>query len=106
VYGESGQPMSGSFMDYALPRANDAPMFNFGSHPVPARPNGLGSKGFGEAGAVSDARPGRCTFHVWHQAHRHAGHTVTELRGDTGAGLKWLRWASPVAGCGVVPRTG
>jgi aerobic carbon-monoxide dehydrogenase large subunit len=52
VYDESGQPMTGSYMDYALPRANDAPMFNFGSHPVPAKTNLLGSKGCGEAGCA------------------------------------------------------
>jgi carbon-monoxide dehydrogenase large subunit len=52
VYDESGQPMTGSYMDYALPRANDAPMFGFASHPVPARTNLLGSKGCGEAGCA------------------------------------------------------
>ena len=52
VYDESGQPMTGSYMDYALPRANDAPMFNFASHPVPAKTNVLGSKGCGEAGCA------------------------------------------------------
>jgi len=52
VYDESGQPMTGSYMDYALPRANDAPMFNFASHPVPAKTNLLGSKGCGEAGCA------------------------------------------------------
>ena len=52
VYDESGQPMTGSYMDYALPRANDAPMFKFASHPVPAKTNLLGSKGCGEAGCA------------------------------------------------------
>ena len=52
VYDESGQPMTGSYMDYALPRANDAPMFHFASHPVPAKTNLLGSKGCGEAGCA------------------------------------------------------
>jgi len=52
VYDDSGQPMTGSYMDYALPRANDAPMFNFASHPVPAKTNLLGSKGCGEAGCA------------------------------------------------------
>ena len=52
VYDDSGQPMTGSYMDYALPRANDAPMFNFNSHPVPAKTNVLGSKGCGEAGCA------------------------------------------------------
>ena len=52
VYDESGQPLTGSYMDYALPRANDAPFFTFGSHPVPAKTNLLGSKGCGEAGCA------------------------------------------------------
>jgi carbon-monoxide dehydrogenase large subunit len=52
VYDESGQPMTGSYMDYALPRANDTPMFSFASHPVPAKTNLLGSKGCGEAGCA------------------------------------------------------
>jgi aerobic carbon-monoxide dehydrogenase large subunit len=52
VYDESGQPLTGSYMDYALPRANDAPFFTFASHPVPAKTNLLGSKGCGEAGCA------------------------------------------------------
>jgi carbon-monoxide dehydrogenase large subunit len=52
VYDESGQPLTGSYMDYALPRANDAPFFTFTSHPVPAKTNVLGSKGCGEAGCA------------------------------------------------------
>jgi carbon-monoxide dehydrogenase large subunit len=52
AYDESGQFLSGSFMDYALPRANDAPSFVFASHPVPARTNKLGAKGCGEAGCA------------------------------------------------------
>lgn len=52
VYDDSGQPMSGSYMDYALPRANEMPMFHFASHPVPATTNILGAKGCGEAGCA------------------------------------------------------
>ena len=52
VYDEDGQVMTGSYMDYALPRAADAPSFGFNSHPVPARTNGLGAKGCGEAGCA------------------------------------------------------
>ncbi|MFL5251724.1 MAG: xanthine dehydrogenase family protein molybdopterin-binding subunit [Rhodopila sp.] len=52
VYDESGQPLTGSFMGYALPRANEAPFFTFASHPVPARTNVLGAKGCGEAGCA------------------------------------------------------
>ncbi len=52
VYDEDGQLLSGSYMDYQLPRASDLPDFSFASHPVPARSNGLGVKGCGEAGCA------------------------------------------------------
>jgi carbon-monoxide dehydrogenase large subunit len=52
TYDETGQLQTGSFMDYALPRADDAPSFDFISHPVPARTNPLGVKGCGEAGCA------------------------------------------------------
>ncbi len=45
-----GQMISGSFMDYALPRAVDMPDIVFHEHPVPATSNPLGVKGCGEAG--------------------------------------------------------
>jgi aerobic carbon-monoxide dehydrogenase large subunit len=50
VYDEHGQLLTGSYMDYALPRATDAPMFASAFHPVPAKTNPLGAKGCGEAG--------------------------------------------------------
>ncbi|MGI9503174.1 MAG: xanthine dehydrogenase family protein molybdopterin-binding subunit [Geminicoccaceae bacterium] len=56
VYDESGQLLSGSFMDYALPRAGDLPMIHVGFHAVPATSNPLGVKGCGEAG-VTGALP-------------------------------------------------
>lgn len=49
---ESGQMLSGSFMDYGMPRADDLPSFEVKSHVVPARSNPLGIKGAGEAGTV------------------------------------------------------
>ncbi len=52
VYDESGQLLTGSYMDYAMPRAEDAPMFASESHPVPAKTNPLGAKGCGEAGCA------------------------------------------------------
>jgi carbon-monoxide dehydrogenase large subunit len=52
VYSEDGQLVTGSYMDYALPRANDFPRLGFISHPVPARTNPLGAKGCGEAGCA------------------------------------------------------
>jgi aerobic carbon-monoxide dehydrogenase large subunit len=50
VYDSDGQLVTGSFMDYALPRAHDAPMMNVLNHPVPTKSNPLGAKGCGEAG--------------------------------------------------------
>jgi carbon-monoxide dehydrogenase large subunit len=48
----SGQLLSGSFMDYALPRADNLPAIRQQNHPVPTRTNPLGVKGAGEAGTV------------------------------------------------------
>ncbi|MEX2036129.1 MAG: xanthine dehydrogenase family protein molybdopterin-binding subunit, partial [Xanthobacteraceae bacterium] len=65
---DSGQLVTASFMDYAMPRAEDLPMFKDSVHPVPATTNPLGVKGAGEAGttasiaaimnAFADAIPG------------------------------------------------
>jgi len=53
LYDEHGQLLTGSFMDYALPRADDAPpAIGVASHPVPAKSNPLGVKGCGEAGCA------------------------------------------------------
>ncbi|HYM33147.1 MAG TPA: xanthine dehydrogenase family protein molybdopterin-binding subunit [Candidatus Cybelea sp.] len=52
VYDADGQLLSGTYMDYAVPRASDAPNFNMASHPVPATTNPLGVKGCGEAGCA------------------------------------------------------
>jgi aerobic carbon-monoxide dehydrogenase large subunit len=51
-YDSSGQPITGSFMDYALPRAEDIPTMEIGDHPSPAKSNPLGTKGCGEAGCA------------------------------------------------------
>jgi len=48
----SSQLLSGSFMDYAMPRADDVPAFDVDSHEVPTQINPLGAKGVGEAGTV------------------------------------------------------
>lgn len=47
-----GQLVSGSFMDYGMPRAEDVPMIGVHSHDVPTSTNPLGVKGAGEAGTV------------------------------------------------------
>jgi carbon-monoxide dehydrogenase large subunit len=50
---ETGQLLAGSFMDYAVPRADDVPSFDCAFHNVPCTANPLGVKGAGEAGAVA-----------------------------------------------------
>ena len=52
TYDEAGQVLSGSFMDYAMPRADEVPLFDVDAHEVPTRVNPLGAKGVGEAGTV------------------------------------------------------
>ena len=69
VYDEQGQAITGSYMDYAMPRASDAPDFSIENHSVPCKTNRMGIKGCGEAGcagalpsvmnAVVDALGGR-----------------------------------------------
>jgi len=51
-YDDDGQPITGSLMDYALPRADDVPSFRVADEPSPATSNPLGVKGCGEAGCA------------------------------------------------------
>jgi carbon-monoxide dehydrogenase large subunit len=70
----NGQLVTGSFMDYAMPRAEDMPPLREGSRNVPATTNPLGVKGVGEAGttaaisavmnAVADAIPNGAGAHL------------------------------------------
>ena len=52
VYGEDGQLLTASFMDYAVPRADGVPFFHFETRNVPSTTNALGIKGAGEAGTI------------------------------------------------------
>jgi len=52
VYSETGQLVTGSFMDYALPRATDFPRFELHATVTPTPVNPLGAKGVGEAGTL------------------------------------------------------
>jgi len=52
VYGEDGQLLTASFMDYAVPRADMFPNFHFEMRNVPSTTNALGLKGAGEAGTI------------------------------------------------------
>ena len=53
VYDKDGQLVSGSFMDYAMPRAENFPPFNVGTTVTKCPSNPLGIKGCGEAGAIA-----------------------------------------------------
>ncbi|SLN10846.1 Carbon monoxide dehydrogenase large chain [Roseovarius albus] len=91
VFDENGQLLSASFMDYAMPRADNLPMFKFMNEPVPSTANAMGVKGCGEAGtvgsvaavanAVMDALWGQgvhtldmpCTpERIWNVLHKHS----------------------------------
>jgi carbon-monoxide dehydrogenase large subunit len=51
-YEDSGQLVTGSFMDYCIPRSSDIPLFNVDTRETPCTHNPLGVKGCGEAGAI------------------------------------------------------
>ena len=89
VYDDSGQLLTGSFMDYTMPRADNMPSFDFSTVEVPCKNNAMGVKGCGEAGSVGapaavinalvDALAGHGVDHVdmpatpekvWRLAHR------------------------------------
>ena len=53
VYDSAGQLISGSYMDYTMPRADDVPNYDVGFNGVPSPLNPLGVKGCGEAGAIA-----------------------------------------------------
>lgn len=52
VYDNNGQLLSGSFMDYTMPRADTMPSIEFATQNIPCKNNLLGIKGAGEAGAI------------------------------------------------------
>jgi carbon-monoxide dehydrogenase large subunit len=52
VYDESGQPVAGSFLDYAIPHSEDMPPLSIGHTVTPSPINPLGLKGVGEAGTI------------------------------------------------------
>ena len=56
IYDDKGQLLTGSFMDYPMPRADEFPPFLIGFHSVPCTNNPLGAKGAGESG-VAGALP-------------------------------------------------
>ena len=88
VYDPDGQLLSGSFMDYAMPRAGDIPLFDFSTHNVPSTSNPFGVKGAGEAGAVGappaviNAIVDALASQERRAAHRHAGDAAPGVGSD------------------------
>ena len=85
---DTGQLISGSFMDYVMPRADDLPMFTVGHNEVPTPTNRMGAKGAVRGGttpapaaivnAVCDA------LRLRRRTHPDAGHEREGLAGDAG----------------------
>jgi carbon-monoxide dehydrogenase large subunit len=82
VYDEDGQLLTASFMDYAMPRADDLPMIGFRSEPVPSTANPMGMKGCGEAGTVGSmaAVANAVQDALWYKGVRQADMPFTPLR--------------------------
>jgi carbon-monoxide dehydrogenase large subunit len=77
VYDENGQPVSGSYMDYAMPRATDVPFYKVDhSCQTPCTHNPLGVKGCGEAGAIGSPP---AVVNAVIDALQRGGHEVTHI---------------------------
>lgn len=78
----SGQPLAGSFMDYAMPRASDFPMFDIDTQETPSPSNALGVKGAGESGTIGALAAVRNAVvdALWHLGVRHVDMPMTPAR--------------------------
>ena len=92
VYNDDGQLLTGSFMDYAMPRATDFPRFELHATVTPTPVNPLGAKGVGEAGTLGStpcivSAAVDALERVRREAHRHdaaAGEAVAHHPGRPG----------------------
>jgi carbon-monoxide dehydrogenase large subunit len=82
AYSPEGQLLTGSFMDYAMPRAKDLPLFAFSTELVPSTANEVGMKGCGEAGTVGAlaAVVNAALDAVWDAGVRHVDMPLTPTR--------------------------
>jgi carbon-monoxide dehydrogenase large subunit len=82
VFSEEGQLLSGSFMDYAMPRASDVPLMAFHAELVPSTANAIGMKGCGEAGTVGAlaAVTNAALDALWEAGVRHVDMPLTPVR--------------------------
>ncbi|CAN5740456.1 xanthine dehydrogenase family protein molybdopterin-binding subunit [soil metagenome] len=82
AYSPEGQLLTGSFMDYAMPRASDLPFMAFHAELVPSTANEIGMKGCGEAGTVGAraAVTNAALDAVWEAGVRHVDMPLTPQR--------------------------
>ena len=90
VFDGEGQLLTGSFMDYPIPRASDLPPIRFVHEPVPSPANPLGIKGCGEAGTIGalPATVNAVLDALWEAGVRHVDMPLTPERV-----WRWLREA-------------
>jgi carbon-monoxide dehydrogenase large subunit len=81
-YSEEGQLLSGSFMDYGMPRAKDVPFMVFFDELEPSTANAIGMKGCGEAGTVGAlaAVTNAALDALWESGVRHVDMPMTPVR--------------------------
>lgn len=81
-FDDDGQLLTGSLMDYAMPRAADVPFIRFVSEPTPSKNNPIGMKGCGEAGTVGalSALSNAALDALWGRGVRHVDMPLTPLR--------------------------
>ncbi|MEJ6004006.1 xanthine dehydrogenase family protein molybdopterin-binding subunit [Paucibacter sp. AS339] len=94
VYDDSGQLLTGSLMDYALPRAEDMPPVHIESLPTRSAANALGAKGVGEAGCIGLPA---ALLNAAHDALSQIGITEAQLDFPLSAAALWraMQAASP-----------
>jgi carbon-monoxide dehydrogenase large subunit len=82
AWDENGQLLTASFMDYGMPRADDAPMIPFHHEGTPSTHNAIGMKGCGEAGTVGAlaAVTNAALDAVWDHGVRHVDMPMTPQR--------------------------
>ena len=98
---DSGQLLTGSFMDYAMPRAGDVPSFAFSTHNVPSTSNPFGVKGAGEAGAVG--APPAIINAIVDALHRRAGVRHIDMPATPGRVWEALNGIRPPQGAPLEP---
>ena len=97
---ETGQILTASFSDYAMPRADDIPDIDVRHEEFPCKTHPMGAKGCGEAGTVGALPVGdeRDRRRDRRRAHRHARDARARLARDARGGVS-VRLTQPAADC-------